>query len=162
LLQHARNPVDWWPWCEGALAESKRRDVPILLSIGYSACHWCHVMERESFEDAGVAKLMNELYVPIKVDREERPDLDQAYQLAVFACARAPGPRDAPAAPSLRRHARRLRAASEIPEHDAARGADAPRRIRRRRQRQGLGAPPARGDAARRDLGSSRRWFSSL
>jgi uncharacterized protein len=83
LLQHAHNPVDWWPWSEGALAEAKRRDCPILLSIGYSACHWCHVMERESFEDADIAKLMNELFVCIKVDREERPDLDQIYQLVV-------------------------------------------------------------------------------
>src|SRR3954447_6719356 len=80
LLQHAHNPVDWWPWSDEALAEAQKRDVPILLSIGYSACHWCHVMERESFEDASIARLMNELFVSIKVDREERPDLDQIYQ----------------------------------------------------------------------------------
>ncbi|HEY8079969.1 MAG TPA: thioredoxin domain-containing protein [Labilithrix sp.] len=91
LLQHANNPVDWWPWCEEALAESKRRDAPILLSIGYSACHWCHVMERESFEDPAIAKLMNELFVPIKVDREERPDLDQIYQLVVQLLGRNGG-----------------------------------------------------------------------
>ena len=83
LLQHARNPVDWFPWGEEALAEAKRRDVPILLSVGYSACHWCHVMERESFEDEAIARLMNERYVNVKVDREERPDLAQIYQLVV-------------------------------------------------------------------------------
>jgi len=91
LLQHAKNPVDWWPWCDEALAEAKKRDVPILLSIGYSACHWCHVMERESFEDAGVAKLMNDLFVSVKVDREERPDLDQIYQLTVQLMGRTGG-----------------------------------------------------------------------
>ena len=91
LLQHAYNPVEWWPWSEEALAEAKRRDVPILLSIGYSACHWCHVMERESFEDPATAKLMNELFVNIKVDREERPDLDQIYQLVVQLMGRNGG-----------------------------------------------------------------------
>ena len=91
LLQHAHNPVDWWPWSDDALAEAKRRDVPILLSIGYSACHWCHVMERESFEDPATAKLMNDLFVNIKVDREERPDLDQIYQLVVQLMGRNGG-----------------------------------------------------------------------
>ena len=91
LRQHAENPVDWWPWCNEALAEAKRRDVPILLSIGYSACHWCHVMERESFEDHAIAKQMNELFVNIKVDREERPDLDQIYQLVVQLLGRSGG-----------------------------------------------------------------------
>jgi uncharacterized protein YyaL (SSP411 family) len=91
LLQHAYNPVDWWPWCAEALAEAKKRDVPILLSIGYSACHWCHVMERESFEDEQIGQLMNELFVNIKVDREERPDLDQVYQLAVQLMGRSGG-----------------------------------------------------------------------
>ena len=91
LLQHARNPVDWYPWGEEALAEAKRRNVPILLSIGYSACHWCHVMERESFEDDVIAKLMNEHFVCIKVDREERPDLDQIYQLVVQLMGRNGG-----------------------------------------------------------------------
>ncbi len=91
LLQHAQNPVDWWPWTAEALAESKRRDVPILLSIGYSACHWCHVMERESFEDPAIAQLMNELFVNVKVDREERPDLDQIYQLTVQLMGRSGG-----------------------------------------------------------------------
>ena len=85
LRQHAENPVDWYPWSEEALGEARRRDVPILLSIGYSSCHWCHVMERESFEDPEVAAVMNELFVNIKVDREERPDLDQVYMKAVQA-----------------------------------------------------------------------------
>jgi len=82
LKQHADNPVDWYPWDEEALALARAQDKPILLSIGYSACHWCHVMAHESFEDADVAALMNRLFVNIKVDREERPDLDQIYQLA--------------------------------------------------------------------------------
>jgi uncharacterized protein YyaL (SSP411 family) len=82
LLQHADNPVDWHPWGETALARAKRDNKPILLSIGYSACHWCHVMAHESFEDLGTAGLMNELFVNIKVDREERPDLDKIYQVA--------------------------------------------------------------------------------
>jgi uncharacterized protein len=83
LRQHAHNPVDWWPWCPEALAEARRRDVPIFLSIGYSTCYWCHVMERESFASAATAKVMNTLYVNIKVDREERPDLDDLYMAAV-------------------------------------------------------------------------------
>ncbi len=82
LLQHADNPVHWQPWDAQALAAARDADKPILLSIGYSACHWCHVMAHESFEDADTAKLMNELFVNIKVDREERPDLDRIYQLA--------------------------------------------------------------------------------
>jgi uncharacterized protein YyaL (SSP411 family) len=82
LRQHADNPVDWWPWCEQALALARAQDKPILLSIGYSACHWCHVMAHESFEDAATARVMNALFVCIKVDREERPDLDRIYQLA--------------------------------------------------------------------------------
>ena len=85
LLQHAHNPVDWYPWGEEALAKARDEDKPIFLSIGYSACHWCHVMERESFEDPDVAALMNERYVSIKVDREERPDLDGIYMDAVQA-----------------------------------------------------------------------------
>jgi uncharacterized protein YyaL (SSP411 family) len=82
LRQHADNPVDWYPWGEEALAAARAQDKPILLSIGYSACHWCHVMAHESFEDAAVAAMMNELFINIKVDREERPDLDQIYQAA--------------------------------------------------------------------------------
>jgi len=82
LQQHAGNPVDWYPWGEEALAEAKRTGKPILLSVGYSACHWCHVMAHESFEDPQIAGVMNDLYVNIKVDREERPDIDQIYQVA--------------------------------------------------------------------------------
>lgn len=82
LLQHAHNPVDWYPWCAEALARARTEDRPILLSIGYSACHWCHVMERESFEDEAIANVMNSFFINIKVDREERPDLDRIYQLA--------------------------------------------------------------------------------
>jgi uncharacterized protein YyaL (SSP411 family) len=82
LQQHADNPVHWWPWCDEALETARTLDRPILLSIGYSACHWCHVMAHESFEDAETAALMNELFVNIKVDREERPDLDKIYQTA--------------------------------------------------------------------------------
>src|SRR5262245_43164036 len=82
LLQHKDNPVHWWAWGPEALAEARRTGKPILLSIGYSACHWCHVMAHESFEDAATAELMNTLFVNIKVDREERPDLDRIYQLA--------------------------------------------------------------------------------
>jgi uncharacterized protein YyaL (SSP411 family) len=85
LLQHAHNPVAWQEWGAEALEEAKRRDVPILLSIGYAACHWCHVMERESFEDEKTAAVMNEWFVPVKVDREERPDLDAVYMDAVQA-----------------------------------------------------------------------------
>jgi uncharacterized protein YyaL (SSP411 family) len=82
LLQHAYNPVDWYPWSEEALETARRENKPILLSIGYSACHWCHVMAHESFEDEQTAQVMNDLYVCIKVDREERPDLDKIYQFA--------------------------------------------------------------------------------
>ena len=85
LLQHADNPVDWYPWSEEALAKARAEDKPILLSIGYAACHWCHVMEHESFEDESTAALMNERFVNIKVDREERPDLDSLYMDAVVA-----------------------------------------------------------------------------
>ena len=85
LLQHANNPVDWFPWGGDALARAKLLDRPIFLSIGYAACHWCHVMERESFEDEATARLLNEHFVAIKVDREERPDLDSIYMSAVQA-----------------------------------------------------------------------------
>jgi uncharacterized protein YyaL (SSP411 family) len=83
LLQHKHNPVDWWPWGTEALAEAKRTNKPILLSVGYAACHWCHVMAHESFEDTATAKIMNDLFVNIKVDREERPDIDQIYMSAL-------------------------------------------------------------------------------
>ncbi len=85
LQQHAHNPVDWYPWGPEALEAAAKLDRPIFLSIGYSACHWCHVMEHESFENAAIAELMNEHFINIKVDREERPDLDQIYMSAVTA-----------------------------------------------------------------------------
>ena len=83
LLQHAHNPVDWYPWNEATLAKAKAEDKLLLISIGYSACHWCHVMEHESFEDTAVAQIMNDNFICIKVDREERPDIDQVYMTAV-------------------------------------------------------------------------------
>jgi uncharacterized protein YyaL (SSP411 family) len=85
LLQHADNPVDWWPWGAEAFEEARRRDMPVLLSVGYSACHWCHVMAHESFEDAELAEFLNERFLPVKVDREERPDIDAVYMEAVQA-----------------------------------------------------------------------------
>ncbi|PJF27423.1 MAG: thioredoxin domain-containing protein, partial [Phototrophicales bacterium] len=85
LLQHVDNPVEWYPWGEAALSRARAEDKPILLSIGYSACHWCHVMAHESFEHAPTAELMNRLFINIKVDREERPDIDDIYMQAVQA-----------------------------------------------------------------------------
>src|SRR2546426_10536887 len=85
LRQHQDNPVDWYPWGDEAFAAASGRDVPIMLSVGYSACHWCHVMAHESFEDTGTAAVMNELFVNVKVDREERPDVDAIYMEAVQA-----------------------------------------------------------------------------
>src|SRR6266850_84892 len=85
LLQHAHNPVDWYPWGAEAFEKARKENKPILLSIGYSTCHWCHVMERESFEDPGVAEVMNKYFVCIKVDREEMPDVDGTYMTAVQA-----------------------------------------------------------------------------
>ena len=79
LLQHANNPVDWFAWNDEAFARARSEDKPIFLSIGYSTCHWCHVMEHESFENEAIAKLMNDNFISIKVDREERPDIDQVY-----------------------------------------------------------------------------------
>src|SRR5918911_5453883 len=85
LLQHKDNPVDWREWGEEAFAEARSRDVPVLLSVGYAACHWCHVMAHESFENPAVAKLMNDGFVNVKVDREERPDVDAVYMGATQA-----------------------------------------------------------------------------
>lgn len=85
LLAHADNPVDWWPWCDEAFAEARRRDVPVLLSVGYASCHWCHVMARESFSDPEIAGIVNQQFVAIKVDREERPDVDAIYMTATQA-----------------------------------------------------------------------------
>src|SRR5437879_2813914 len=91
LRQHAENPVDWYPWGDEALERARSENRPILLSIGYSACHWCHVMAHESFEDPAVAQAMNERFVNVKVDREERPDLDQIYQTAHALLTRRTG-----------------------------------------------------------------------
>ena len=85
LIQHADNPVDWFPWGKDALKKARTAEKPIFLSIGYAACHWCHVMAHESFEDPDTAAIMNEHFVNIKVDREERPDLDSIYMDAVVA-----------------------------------------------------------------------------
>ena len=85
LLQHAHNPVDWYPWSEEAFAKARQEDKPIFLSVGYSTCHWCHVMERESFENDEIAKLLNDNFVSVKVDREERPDIDGVYMTFVQA-----------------------------------------------------------------------------
>jgi uncharacterized protein YyaL (SSP411 family) len=87
LRQHMHNPVDWHPWGPEALERARQEDKPLLVSIGYSACHWCHVMERESFEDPETAAVMNRLYVSVKVDREERPDVDQLYMDALMRLA---------------------------------------------------------------------------
>src|SRR5690606_18255154 len=84
LLQHANNPVDWYPWGDEAFAAARAQDKPILLSIGYSSCHWCHVMAHESFEDEATAAYINEHFIPIKVDREERPDVDDIYMQATL------------------------------------------------------------------------------
>ena len=83
LLQHAHNPVDWYPWGNAAFDKAKLEDKPVLLSVGYSTCHWCHVMAHESFEDNDISKIMNDHFVAIKVDREERPDIDHIYMTAV-------------------------------------------------------------------------------
>ncbi|MGQ9589525.1 MAG: thioredoxin domain-containing protein [Planctomycetota bacterium] len=91
LLQHARNPVDWYPWGAEAFEKARREDKPIFLSIGYSTCHWCHVMERESFEDEGIARILNDSFVSVKVDREERPDVDAVYMRAVQAATGSGG-----------------------------------------------------------------------
>src|SRR5258708_6373001 len=102
LLQHKHNPVDWWPWGIEALAEAKRTNKPILLSVGYAACHWCHVMAHESFEDAATAQVMNDLFVNIKVDREERPDIDQIYMSALHHLGEHGGRRGGPKFPQSR------------------------------------------------------------
>mgnify|MGYP001793935638 CR=1 FL=1 len=83
LRKHAENPVDWWPWCDEALAQAKTDNKPIFLSIGYSSCHWCTVMEGEAFSDTEIASYLNDYFLPIKVDREERPDIDSIYMQAL-------------------------------------------------------------------------------
>src|SRR6187200_3306026 len=91
LLQHQHNPVDWYPWGEAAFEAARQQDKPIFLSVGYSTCYWCHVMERQSFENLAVAKEMNDRFINIKVDREERPDVDQLYMTAVQVLTRHGG-----------------------------------------------------------------------
>src|SRR3984957_20505342 len=91
LRQHAHNPVDWYPWGDEALSRARKENIPIFLSVGYSTCYWCHVMERECFENAAIAEQMNRLFVNIKVDREERPDVDQLYMTAVQVITRQGG-----------------------------------------------------------------------
>ena len=165
LLQHKDNPVDWWPWGPDALAEAKRSDKPILLSVGYAACHWCHVMAHESFEDAATAAVMNELFVNIKVDREERPDIDQIYMSALHHLGEQGGwpltmfltpagepiwggtyfPEHVALRPAgLRRRAARDRA---IVPRGAAKDRAEPRRL------DGRGSPKRRGQAARATIG---------
>ena len=85
LLQHAENPVNWYPWRDDAFAEAKKQEKPVFLSIGYSTCHWCHVMAHESFEDTEVADILNRFFISVKVDREERPDIDAVYMSACQA-----------------------------------------------------------------------------
>jgi uncharacterized protein YyaL (SSP411 family) len=91
LLQHATNPVDWYPWGEAAFARARKENRPVFLSVGYATCHWCHVMERESFEDPEVAELLNREFVSVKVDREERPDVDSVYMAYVQAATGSGG-----------------------------------------------------------------------
>ncbi len=160
LLQHRDNPVDWYPWGDEALARAREEDRPILLSVGYSACHWCHVMERESFEDPETAAYMNEHFVNVKVDREERPDVDALYMEAVQAMTGhggwpmtvflRPGGR-----PLLRRHllpARRRARHAELPDGDGSGG----RRLRAETRR-AAGAGAGDAGAARRDRARSSR-----
>ena len=151
LLQHADNPVDWYPWGEEALERARAEDKPILLSIGYSACHWCHVMERESFEDAATAALMNEHFVSIKVDREERPDLDAIYMDAVQAMT---GHGGWPMTVFLTPEGEPFYAGTYFPPEDRH-GLPAFRTVLSAIAGR-VGEPPRRGRAAERD-GSSRR-----
>jgi hypothetical protein len=150
LLQHANNPVDWFPWGPDALARAKLLDRPIFLSIGYAACHWCHVMERESFEHEPTARYLNDRFVAIKVDREERPDLDQVYMSAVQAMTGGggwpmSGLPDARGPAVLRRHL--------LPRRAAPRDAVVPPGPRGRRPCVARSSAPSRGRPA---AGSSR------
>jgi uncharacterized protein YyaL (SSP411 family) len=120
LLQHAHNPVDWRPWGDEAFDEARRSGRPVFLSVGYSTCHWCHVMERESFEDLEIARALNELYVPVKVDREERPDVDAIYMTAVQALTGSGG---WPMSVWLTPDREPFFAATYLPPRDGARGA---------------------------------------
>ena len=120
LRQHAHNPVNWYPWSDEAFDEARRSGRPVFLSVGYSTCHWCHVMEEESFEDIGIATLLNERYVAIKVDREERPDVDAVYMTALQALTRQGG---WPMSVWLDAERQPFFAATYLPPHDGARGA---------------------------------------
>ena len=146
LLQHAHNPVDWYPWGDEALERAQREDKPIFLSIGYSACHWCHVMERECFENQAIAALMNELFVNIKVDREERPDLDEIYMKAVTAMTGSGGwPMSVFLTPELQAVLRR-----DVPAAERAlRPAELSRRAGRASPRRGASEREAVVDAGR-------------
>jgi uncharacterized protein len=115
LLQHADNPVDWYPWGEEAFEKARKENKPILLSIGYSTCHWCHVMEHESFEDNEVAALMNDTFVCIKVDREERPDIDNIY---MTVCQMLTGSGGWPLTIFLTPDKKPFFAGTYIPKHD--------------------------------------------
>ena len=168
LLQHAHNPVDWYPWGDEAFARARAEDKPVLLSVGYAACHWCHVMERESFEDEATARVMNALYVSVKVDREERPDVDAVYMTAVQAMTGHGGwpmtvfltpdgepfvagtyfpPEDRHGMPSFRRVLESVSDAWRTRRHDVARTTASLRAMYAQAER-GLGAPPAGGTAA--------------
>ncbi len=165
LLQHAHNPVDWYPWGDEAFARARAEDRPVLLSVGYAACHWCHVMERESFEDADTARLMNELYVNVKVDREERPDVDAVYMSALQAMSGHGGwpmtvfltpdgepfvagtyfpPEDRHGMPAFRRVLASVNDAWRTRRHDVAR-TTASLRAMYAQAEQGPGAPPGTG-----------------
>src|SRR5947208_10055858 len=162
LLQHKDNPVDWWPWSDDAFAAARERDVPVLLSVGYAACHWCHVMAHESFEDEQTAAFVNENFVPVKVDREERPDVDAVYMEATqamtghggwpmtcfltpsgepFFCGTYFPPTDRPGMPSFRTVCQSVtRAWVERRDEIEAGGADVVRQLAERT------APPAGAD----------------
>ena len=158
LLQHADNPVDWWPWSDEAFAEAQRRDVPVLISVGYAACHWCHVMAHESFENEQVGALVNDNFVSIKVDREERPDVDAVYMTATQAMTGQGGwpmtvfatPDGTPFFCGTYFPRAQLRPAAPVGRHrlaGAARGgaaARAPRWSRRSAARRPWAAPPPR------------------
>ena len=174
LLQHADNPVDWYPWGEEAFAKARAEDKPILLSVGYATCHWCHVMERESFEDEAIASQLGAGFVAIKVDREELPDVDHVYMSALQAMTGRGGwPMNMFLTPQLkpffggsyfppsRRHG--LLSFSEVLDAVSEAWTTAPRRDRgagrsaahARPRRHGLGSTPAGGTAARSGGGAA-------
>ena len=149
LLQHADNPVDWWEWGDEAFAEARRRDVPVLLSVGYAACHWCHVMAHESFEDDEVAAAVNAHFVTVKVDREERPDVDAVYMEATTALT---GHGGWPMTCLLTPDGDPFFAGTYLPKHAVARAAG--------RRRRGLGDRSATG-CSRRARTSPQRCAST-